>query len=101
MAENNHNFPWKHIIGFIFSIALTLLAVWGALYTDFATNIKIWFIVFLAILQAGVQLIMFMHIREGESMTQIITMLYSAFIGIVIVGGSIWVINAMMHSHHM
>ncbi|MYL34824.1 cytochrome aa3 quinol oxidase subunit IV [Pontibacillus yanchengensis] len=102
MSNNSHShFPWNHVIGFALSVALTLLAVWVALYTSLSITAIVWIIVFLAVLQAGIQLFMFMHIREGEGGTQVFTMVYSAIIGVIIVGGTIWVINAMMHSMSM
>ncbi|KGP72305.1 cytochrome aa3 quinol oxidase subunit IV [Pontibacillus yanchengensis] len=102
MTQNSHsNFPWNHVIGFILSIALTLLSVWIALYTSLSITAIIWIIVSLAIIQAGIQLFMFMHIREGEGGAQVFTMVYSAIIGVIIVAGTIWVINSMMHSMSM
>ncbi|KGX83450.1 cytochrome aa3 quinol oxidase subunit IV [Pontibacillus marinus] len=99
MAGNNHNkFPWNHVLGFIFSIVLTLLAVWAALYSSLSITAIVWTIVTLALLQAAVQLFMFMHIGEGEGKAQKGTIYFSAFIAVVIVAGSIWVMNAMMHS---
>lgn len=99
MAGNSqHKFPWNHVLGFLFSIVLTLFAVWAALYSSLSVTAIVWTIVTLALLQAIVQLFMFMHIGEGEGNAQKGTIYFSAFIAVVIVAGSIWVMNAMMHS---
>ncbi|WP_243292998.1 cytochrome aa3 quinol oxidase subunit IV [Bacillus sp. FJAT-47783] len=97
MAKNtgNHTFPWSHVIGFIFSIALTFLAVGVALYTDLALNTIIIIIFAFAFLQAAVQLFMFMHIKEGDGAWQITKMASAGFIAIVIVYGSYWVMTNM------
>lgn len=91
------HFPWKHIAGFALSIALTLLAVWVALYADFSLNVILTVIVIFAVFQAVLQLLMFMHMTEGSSgKFHTGTILYAAFIAIVVVAGTVWV----MGSHH-
>ncbi|WP_257347573.1 cytochrome aa3 quinol oxidase subunit IV [Pseudalkalibacillus decolorationis] len=67
MAGHTGRFPVKHVIGFILSIALTLLALWAALGSDLPTVWIIVSIMALAIIQAGIQLFMFMHMIESES----------------------------------
>ncbi|UOQ45985.1 cytochrome aa3 quinol oxidase subunit IV [Halobacillus salinarum] len=95
-GQSNNHFPWNHVLGFALSIFLTVLAVWIALYTSLSVTAVIWIIVGLAVLQALVQLFMFMHVREGEGRIQTTTMYYSAGIGIIIVFGTIWVIQSIM-----
>lgn len=67
-AEHSH-FPWKHIVGFILSIVLTLLALWVAVYTDLSSSAKLWIIFGFAFIQAALQLLMFMHMTESENGT--------------------------------
>lgn len=67
MTEHTERYPIKHIIGFILSMALTLLAAWAALGTNLSTRWIIVSIMVMAVLQAGIQLFMFMHITESES----------------------------------
>jgi cytochrome aa3-600 menaquinol oxidase subunit 4 len=98
MANNtnkNHHFPWGHIIGLIFSIALTFLAAGLALYTDLALQTIVILIFILAFLQAAIQLIMFMHIKEGEGGWQVLKMSSAGFMALVIVYGSYWVMTNM------
>ncbi|MDQ0206199.1 cytochrome aa3 quinol oxidase subunit IV [Alkalicoccobacillus murimartini] len=90
--------PWTHIIGFIGSIVLTLFAVWIALYTDLSSLMKIIIIFVFAFVQAGVQLLMFMHIREGkDGITQLGHTVFAIFIAVVIVIGSVFVLQFGIH----
>ena len=93
---NQKHFPWSHVIGFVMSIALTFLAVWLGLYTDLAVNTVVILVFGLAFVQAGIQLFMFMHVTEGENgIWQVGKMLSAAFIALVIVVGTVWVLNGM------
>lgn len=96
--NKNNSFPLSHIIGFIFSLVLTFGAAVIALKTDLSPTVIMWIIGTLAFLQAGIQLFMFMHLREGEDGTaNVVNMIYAVFMAIVIVAGSVWV----MSSGHM
>lgn len=98
MDKSSKRFPISHVIGFIFSLILTFSAALIALRTDLSFNAIMWIIGSLAFLQAGIQLFMFMHLREGEDGTaNMVNMAYAVFTAIVIVAGSIWV----MSSGHM
>jgi cytochrome aa3-600 menaquinol oxidase subunit 4 len=100
LAQNEKGFPWKHVFGFLLSIILTLLAVWITFSTDLPTNTIITLIVVLAFCQAFIQLLLFMHMKEGESGSWQATMIYyGIYIAIVIVAGSIWVMS-LGHQHH-
>ncbi len=56
----------KHTVGFIASIVLTLLAVYVTLYTSLTFHAKLTIIFGFAFVQAGLQLLMFMHLTEGK-----------------------------------
>lgn len=93
-------FPLNHVVGFLLSIVLTIFAVFIALQTDFSNNVKLWMVGILAIFQALVQLIMFMHITEGKSGTvNIINIAYSVFLAAVIIAGSIWILTTGHAAH--
>jgi cytochrome aa3-600 menaquinol oxidase subunit IV len=92
---NHSGLPWTQIIGFILSIALTFLAVWFGLYTNLAYELIVAIVFVLAFIQAAIQLFMFMHVTEGEGRWQVGKMMSAAFIAIVIVAGSVWVLSNM------
>lgn len=100
MESINRIFPFKMVIGFILSIVMTIIAAWIALETNFSKNVIMGIIGTLAIFQAGVQLIMFMHLTEGKSGTiNVINMVYSIFLALVIVFGSIWILTTGHAAH--
>jgi cytochrome aa3-600 menaquinol oxidase subunit IV len=99
MNHTNMKFPISHVIGFLSSIALTFFAVWVALKTNLSFNTILAIIGGLAVVQAALQLYMFMHLNEGEDgRAQTINMVYAIFTAIVIVAGSIWVLSSG-HTH--
>lgn len=95
MAQPKSNFPAKEVFGFLSSIVLTLLAIVVAFRTNLSGGAIMAIIGGLALLQAGLQLIMFMHVTEGkDGRANVINMLYSAFLALVIVFGSIWILTS-------
>ncbi|MFD2444250.1 cytochrome aa3 quinol oxidase subunit IV [Bacillus sp. CGMCC 1.16607] len=96
---NTNKFPISHVIGFLSSLALTFFAVWVALKTNLTFNTILIIIGGLAIIQASLQLYMFMHMNEGkDGKIQSINIIYAIFTAVVIVAGSIWVMSSG-HSH--
>ncbi|MGP7819122.1 cytochrome aa3 quinol oxidase subunit IV [Niallia sp. 01092] len=100
MAKNHENekFPIGHIAGFIVSLLLTFAAV-GAKYTDLPFKTIMWIIGTLAVIQALLQLVMFMHLTEGEGKVQVINIVYAFFCAIVVAAGTIWVMTSG-HVHY-
>ncbi|WP_186577124.1 cytochrome aa3 quinol oxidase subunit IV [Aquibacillus kalidii] len=86
--------PTGHVIGFISSLVLTFFAAWVALKTELSFTVIMWIICSVAMIQAGLQLFMFMHMNEGkDNKTQIINIVYAVFTAAVIIVGSIWVLT--------
>ncbi|EUJ22801.1 cytochrome aa3 quinol oxidase subunit IV [Listeria newyorkensis] len=108
MAKNKANtahaeegIPWKHIVGFALSIALTLLAVWVVFESTLSKSVIITVIFIFAFIQAALQLLMFMHMTEGQNgRIQVGNILFAAFIAIVVVMGSYWVME-IGHMNHL
>ncbi|KAF0817010.1 MULTISPECIES: cytochrome aa3 quinol oxidase subunit IV [unclassified Cytobacillus] len=98
--HQSKSFPISHVIGFIVSLVLTFAAAGIALYTNLSFKVIMWIIGSLAVVQAGMQLFMFMHLREGEDgKTNLVNMIYAVFMVIVIVVGSIWVLTSGHAAH--
>jgi cytochrome aa3-600 menaquinol oxidase subunit 4 len=94
MAKNTKGFPLTHVLGFIASLVLTFAALGIALKTSLPFKTILWVIGSLAVIQAALQLYMFMHMNEGEDgKSQIINVVYGFFIAFVTVAGSIWVMS--------
>jgi len=99
MGANSHreSFPWKHIIGFVLSLVLTFAALWVALSSGLPLKAMIVIIVLFAMIQASLQLFMFMHVAESDSgKVQTFNMVYSFFIAVVVVAGSVWVMQFVL-----
>ncbi|MDN4524678.1 cytochrome aa3 quinol oxidase subunit IV [Fictibacillus fluitans] len=109
LSREHGGIPWKHVIGYLLSIILTALALWVTFETGFSTRTILIIIFIFAFLQAALQLLMFMHMTESSEkkskltgQTQTGNILFAAFIAIVIVAGSVWVMSAghAEHDHH-
>jgi cytochrome aa3-600 menaquinol oxidase subunit 4 len=94
MEKHSKGFPMSQVVGFVLSLLLTFAALFVAMKTSLSFNIIMWIIGILAVIQAALQLFMFMHLRDGEdSKAQTINVLYGVFIAVVTVAGSIWVMS--------
>lgn len=99
MQKKTSRFPTSHVLGFLGSLLMTFIAGVVALKTSLSFQAIMWIIGSLAVLQAGLQLFMFMHVTEGEDKnTQLINIAYGAFMVIVIVVGTIWIMSGL-HKH--
>jgi len=98
MSTKTKSFPLSHVFGFILSLILTFAAAGIALKTNLSFKAIMWIIGTLAMLQAALQLTMFMHINEGEdAKTQSVNVIYGILTAIVIVLGTVWVMSFGMH----
>ncbi|RPF53261.1 cytochrome aa3 quinol oxidase subunit IV [Aquisalibacillus elongatus] len=94
MSNQVKKVPTQHIVGFVLSLVLTALAVWTALGSDLSTAWIITIIMLLAVIQAGIQLVMFMHIVEPESQNGHVpwNMIFHGFVtAAIVVVGSLFV----------
>ncbi len=99
MGQNNTNahsgFPWSHVFGFILSLALTFLALYVTLETSLPLSTILTSILVMAVAQAALQLVMFMHMTEGEGLIQTMTIVFHFFIAAVTVVGTVWIFFSM------
>lgn len=83
-------FPKQQVIGFIQSLVLTIIAL-GVYFLDLPFKISFIILLVTALLQGGLQLIVFMHMGEGEDKKVLyINLGYAAFIAVTIIFGSLW-----------
>jgi cytochrome aa3 quinol oxidase subunit IV len=97
--EQQHHSAKPHIIGYIYSLVLTVLAFVVMLYTSLPMSWKITILLVLAVLQLLVQLVYFMHITESEDGAyQVINVAFGIFVAVTVVAGSIWIMiyNTML-----
>jgi cytochrome aa3-600 menaquinol oxidase subunit 4 len=97
MDNHTKGFPVTQIYGFILSLVLTFAALFIALKTSMSYKTIIWIIGTLAFVQAGMQLFMFMHLRDGqEDGAKMVNIYYAIFLALVTVFGSLWVMSFSM-----
>lgn len=92
-----------YVIGFIFSIILTLLSYWVVESKSYAAGFVIAIIVALAILQLFVQLFFFLHLGEElKPRWRLVTLGFGILVVGIVVFGSLWIMDNlnynMMHS---
>ncbi|WP_040286024.1 cytochrome aa3 quinol oxidase subunit IV [Sporosarcina koreensis] len=83
-------FPAQHVMGFLFSLLLSLIALVAVLFDlSFAAGMTI--LVVTALVQAGLQLFLFMHVKENaESKTLYMNIIYALFVGLVTIFGTLF-----------
>ena len=87
-------FPWLHIVGFVISVALTLGALWLVRVHALPGEPLFLLILFLAVLQIGVQLFFFMHITESPGPRyHIFALLIGLLFTVTVIAGSIWIMT--------
>jgi cytochrome aa3-600 menaquinol oxidase subunit IV len=72
-------FPRKQVMGFVYSLILTAAAV-AVYFFDLSFTVGMTVLLVTAFLQAGLQLIVFMHAGETEDKRAIYTNIYYGFI---------------------
>jgi len=96
MEQKKKSIPFKHIVGFVLSLALTIIAAWTALGSDLPTGWIIAGIMVLAVIQAAIQLFMFMHVTEfasGNGHAPWNMMFHGFVIVAIIVAGSLFTMS--------
>lgn len=96
MDQKTKRFPIKHVVGFVFSLALTVIAAWTALGSDLPKGWIITGIMALAVIQAAIQLFMFMHMTEfasGNGHAPWNMMFHGFMIVSIIVAGSLFTMS--------
>lgn len=82
-------FPIGHIMGYLFSLILTAVAL-SVLLFDLAPKTGLIILLVTAFMQAGVQLVLFMHAGESEDKKSIYTNVwYALFVAIVTILGTL------------
>lgn len=83
-------FPKQHVMGFVFSLVLSIVAL-AVLSFDMSYAVAMAILVITAAAQAGVQLLLFMHVGESEDKkTLYINLVYALFVGVFTILGSLF-----------
>ena len=83
-------FPIKHVVGFVSSLVLTALAL--VVLMDLPSAVKMAILVVTALLQASLQLVLFMHIGESDNKKALwINIAYALFVALVTIFGTLFI----------
>ncbi|GKV69702.1 cytochrome aa3 quinol oxidase subunit IV [Sporosarcina sp. NCCP-2716] len=86
-------FPAQHVMGFLFSLLLSLIAL-VVVWFDLSFTAGITILIVTALVQAGLQLFLFMHVKENaESKTLYLNILYALFVGLVTIFGTLFAMH--------
>lgn len=84
-------FPKTHVIGFLSSIVLTL-AAFSVVVLKLSYSAEMAILIVTAIIQASLQLFLFMHIGESEDKKDLyLNIIYAIFVGLVTILGTLFV----------
>lgn len=90
MSDMKKLFPMQHILGYVFSLLLTVVAL-SVVFLDMSTAVAMTILIISAAIQMGVQLVLFMHIGESGSKVALYTNIaYALFVGLVTVFGTLF-----------
>ncbi|WP_221567820.1 cytochrome aa3 quinol oxidase subunit IV [Alkalihalobacillus sp. TS-13] len=82
-------FPLKQVMGFVFSLVLTAVAL-GVYFFDMSFAVGMTVLLITAFIQAGLQLVVFMHAGETEDKGAIYTnVYYGVIIALVTIFGTL------------
>lgn len=91
-------FPLPHVMGFVFSLVLSLVALVVVLF-DMSFKAGMSVLVVTALIQASLQLFLFMHVKENsDSKTLYTNISYALFVGVVTIFGTLF---AMLWGYNM
>lgn len=84
----------SYILGFVSSVALTLVAYYIVVDRAFGTGALTYTILGLAVLQLVVQLVFFLHIgQEQGARWKLVTLIFAALVVLIVVLGSLWIMH--------
>ncbi|UFJ40732.1 cytochrome o ubiquinol oxidase subunit IV [Brevibacillus humidisoli] len=98
--HKGHGSFTAYVVGFLLSIVLTIIPLVVVLNDMLHRTGTIVLILAAAVLQFAVQLVFFMHLKEGENAKwNIMALILGLIILLTIVAGSIWIMtyNAVAH----
>ncbi len=100
---DHHHSPARYIsyvVGFVLSIATTLLAYFFVVNNLWPKEVMIYIVLGIAVVQLIVQLVFFLHLGRGNRW-KVLTFVFAALVVLIVVIGSIWIMQNldynMMH----
>jgi cytochrome o ubiquinol oxidase operon protein cyoD len=92
----SHGVARAYVVGFVLSLALTLIAYSIAVQQGFSPQDIGISVAILAFLQFGVQVYCFLHLgKEGDSWQRLLMLCWAAVIVGILVSGSLWIMYSL------
>ncbi|GAK42675.1 cytochrome o ubiquinol oxidase subunit IV [Paenibacillus urinalis] len=101
-SHEEHGSLKSYTIGYVISIILTIIPLVVVLNDMFSRTVNMVIILIMAVLQFGVQLLFFMHIRDGEAgkpKWNVMGLILGILLVLTIVVGSIWIMMNNQVAH--
>lgn len=84
----------SYVVGFVLSVAATLLAYFFVVNHVWPKEMLMYVVLGIAVVQLITQAVFFLHIGRGSNI-KIITFLFATLMLLVIVVGSVWIMNSL------
>jgi cytochrome o ubiquinol oxidase operon protein cyoD len=89
----------KYIMGFVLSLILTFASYFSVYYRLFSPVFLLFTILALALVQTVIQLVLFLHLgEESKPHRNLLTFLFMLSILIIVIWGSIWIMNHLQYN---
>ena len=82
----------SYVVGLVLSVAATLIAYYFVVNQLWPKEVLIYIVMAIAVIQLAIQAVFFLHIGRG-SHAKLVTFLFAMLIVVVVVIGSIWIMN--------
>ncbi|MCR8642806.1 cytochrome aa3 quinol oxidase subunit IV [Paenibacillus sp. N1-5-1-14] len=84
-------FPVRHVMGYLFSLILSIVA-FCVVFFNMPATVGLAILIVCAIIQASLQLFVFMHVDESKDKKSLyLNILYALFVGLVTIFGTLFV----------
>lgn len=101
LEETNYDPTQSYILGFLFSILLTIVPYLLVVNQRLSGNLLIGVLVAVALGQMVIQLFFFLHMgHERKPRWNMLVFLFMALIVLIVVIGSLWIMNNLEYNMH-
>ena len=95
-AAGSHGSVKSYAIGFVLAVVLTVIPFKLVMNGALPAATTLWWILGLGVVQVVVHLIYFLHLdRSAEQSGNVMSLLFTALILVIVLGGSLWVMHNM------
>lgn len=97
IAPKTHSPYTAYVVGFVLSVITTFVAYFLVVSNALPTQLLIYTVLAIAVVQLIVQVVFFLHIGRG-SKWKLATFFFTIFIVVLVVVGSIWIMDNLNYN---